>query len=82
MKNGLIKNIELKAEIKDLNTRHEKSVELPCKVGDTVYRICPKCNNEHNNSCRNCAWAGCITDCGCDVYGLWNDGKYPAKNVQ
>lgn len=54
-------------------------VELPCKVGDTVYKICPKCNDKHNGSCENCAWRGCISYCGCDVFGLWGDGKYPPE---
>ena len=54
-------------------------VELPCKVGDTVYKICPKCNDKHNGSCENCAWRGCISYCGCDVFGLWSDGQYPPE---
>lgn len=54
-------------------------VELPCKVGDTVYKICPKCNDRHNGSCENCAWRGCITFEGCSVFGLWGDGQYPPE---
>lgn len=52
-------------------------VVLPCKVGDTVYRICPKCNDKHDGSCENCAWRSCMTNCGCTTYGLWGDGQYP-----
>ena len=52
-------------------------VVLPCKVGDTVYRICPKCNDKHDGSCENCAWRSSMTNCGCTTYGLWGDGQYP-----
>ena len=52
-------------------------LRLPCKVGDTVYRICPKCNNDHDGSCRNCAWEGTAGMKGCTVYGLWRDGQFP-----
>lgn len=52
-------------------------VVLPCKVGDTVYRICPKCNDKHDGSCENCAWRSCMTNCGCTTYGLWGDGQFP-----
>lgn len=52
-------------------------VMLPCKVGDTVYRICPKCNDKHDGSCQNCAWLGTGGIYGCDVYGLWSNGEYP-----
>lgn len=62
-----------------LKAKLERAVELPCKVGDIVYRICPKCNDNHNNSCKNCAWASSITNCGCTTYGLWGDGQYPAE---
>ena len=52
-------------------------LRLPCKVGDTVYRICPKCDNDHDGSCKNCAWEGTAGMKGCTVYGLWRDGQYP-----
>lgn len=52
-------------------------LRLPCKVGDTVYRICPKCNDNHNGNCKNCAWQGAAGMNGCNVYGLWSDGQYP-----
>ena len=52
-------------------------LRLPCKVGDTVYRICHKCDNDHDGSCKNCAWEGTAGMKGCTVYGLWRDGQYP-----
>ena len=52
---------------------------LPCAIGDTVYRICPKCNDEHNGSCKNCAWIGCFSNSGCNTYGLWSDGQFPPE---
>lgn len=54
-----------------------KLLKLPCAVGDTVYRICPKCNDGHNGSCKNCAWAGSCSNKGCTTYGGWEDGQYP-----
>lgn len=56
--------------------------KLPCQVGDTVYRICPKCNDKHNGNCENCAWRGSLSNHGCDVYGLWSDGQFPASECQ
>ncbi len=52
-------------------------LKLPCRVGDIVYRICPKCNDRHDGSCKNCAWCGCSSNAGCTTYGLWSDGQYP-----
>ena len=51
-------------------------VELPCAIGDMVYRICPKCNDHHDGSCVGCAWQFSASHRGCDVYGLWKDGQY------
>lgn len=51
-------------------------LRLPVKVGEPVYRICPKCNDKHNESCENCAWRGSLSDCGCTTYGLWSDGQF------
>lgn len=45
-----------------------------------VYRICPKCNAKHEGSCKNCAWNGVISNCGCTTFGLWGDGQYDADN--
>lgn len=52
-------------------------LKLPCAMGDTVYRICPKCNDSHNGSCKNCAWENSCSNRGCTVYGGWKDGQYP-----
>lgn len=54
-KNRLIKAIE--AENAALRERLEKSVELPCKVGDTVYKVYDKCDGH------NCPYNG--------DYGQW-----------
>lgn len=45
-------------------------------IGKPYYRICPKCNKDHNGSCKNCAWASCLTNCGCGTFGFWSDGQY------
>lgn len=44
-------------------------LRLPCGVGDTVYRICPKCNDNHNGSCSGCAWEYSAAAHGCLIYG-------------
>lgn len=54
-------------------------IVLPCKVGDTVYRICPKCNDDHKGSCDRCAWENTGGVEGCNVFGLWGDGQFPAN---
>lgn len=48
-------------------------------IGMTVYRICPKCNNEQViGKCNHCAWSGCVNGPqGCDIFGLWNDNSFP-----
>lgn len=54
----------------------------PCRVGDAVYKICPKCNPNHNGSCHHCAWRGCYGS-GCDVgVGIWSDGSHNEKPLQ
>ena len=72
---------ELQDRLAKLEDKIEKGtlIELPCKVGDTVYKICPKCNERHNGNCENCAWRGCISYDGCSVFGLWGDGQYPPE---
>lgn len=57
-------------------------VRLPCKLDDTVYRICPKCNDKHNGSCKHCAWEGTAGWNGCTMFGIWSDGQYPAERCQ
>ena len=44
----------------------EGVIVAPCKVGDIVYKICPKCNNNHNKTCKYCTWSGCFMT-GCDI---------------
>ena len=57
-------------------------VDLPCKIGDTVYKICPKCNDLHNGSCEHCAWRGCCVT-GCDVgVRVYADGSHNNKELQ
>ena len=53
-------------------------IDLVSHLGETVYKICPKCNPNHNESCERCAWHGCLSQVGCDVYGLWSNGEYSA----
>ena len=55
---------------------------LPCKVGQTVYKICPKCNDRHDGSCKHCAWSGCHMT-GCDVgVRVYSDGSHNDKPLQ
>ena len=54
--------------------------EIQQYLGKKVYRICPKCNDNHNGNCNNCAWAGCQRPC--TTYGLWEDGQYPKEQCQ
>lgn len=44
--------------------------ELISRIGETVYKICPKCNDRHNGSCENCAWRSALFSNGCDIFGL------------
>ncbi len=54
----------------------------PCKVGDVVYKICPKCNDRHKDNCKHCAWRGCFSN-GCTVgVGVWSDGSYNEHPLQ
>ena len=47
-----------------------KLAHLPCKIGDTVYRICPKCNDNHNGNCEGCFWRNNKFGHGCSIYGF------------
>lgn len=74
-----IKNVE----ITDRNSHCFKPIDFwqHCKflvdyIGKPYYRICPKCNDDHNGTCKNCAWSSCLTCEGCRVFGFWNDGQY------
>ena len=55
-------------------------IELTKHIGETIYKICPKCNPDHNESCNRCAWKGCLSQVGCDIFGLWDNGEYDANN--
>ena len=61
-----------------------EQIKVNCLIGDTVYKICPKCNDRHNGTCKNCAWGGCIWNyCTIDPY-VWFDGscnEYPKQVV-
>lgn len=59
-------------------TPKDVCLELIEHIGETIYKICPKCNPHHNESCERCAWRGCMSIQGCDIFGLRNDGQYPA----
>lgn len=57
-------------------------VNFPCEVGQIVYKICPKCNAEHNNSCKNCAWCGCSMHY-CDInFRVYQDGSCMQNQFQ
>ena len=55
---------------------------LPVRVGQTIYKICPICNPNHNGSCKRCAWSGCFGS-GCDVgVGVCFDGSHGNYDLQ
>jgi hypothetical protein len=57
-------------------------IKLYCKVGQEVYKLCPKCNDRHNGSCKNCAWAGCF-GAYCDIEPkIYRDGSGDGKKWQ
>lgn len=78
---GCVKCLERSVHLSELVHAEEQGllVILPCKVGDTVYRICPKCNDNHEASCDGCAWENTEGVKGCNVFGLWGDGQFPAN---
>ena len=54
--------------------------ELETYLDKPVYRICPKCSDNHEGNCRHCAWQFCRKPC--TTYGLWDDGNWPADKCQ
>ena len=56
-------NEQLKAENADLRERLEKAVELPCKVGDTVYKVYGECNGS------DCPYNGAFGQWRCNYKG-------------
>lgn len=58
------------------------NIQIPVQVGQKVFKICPKCNDEHNGSCKNCAWRGCIWHyCTIDVH-VYEDGSFNEHKKQ
>ena len=52
--------------------------QLPVKVGDKIYKICPVCNSRHreSKSCKDCAWGSCIRNGACEVgLRIYSDGS-------
>ena len=54
---------ELEAENAELKARLEKTVELPCKLGDTIYKVYDKCDGH------NCPYNGCSGQWRCHYEG-------------
>ena len=55
---------------------------VPFDIGQEIYKICPKCNENHNGTCKHCAWAGCFT-AGCDVgVRIYSDGSFGDYKLQ
>ena len=68
------------------NLKEQKRLlKLPCAVGDTVYRLCQKCGEEHEGSCEKCTSYQSPTFMhesavnGCTDYAVWEKGSYPKK---
>jgi hypothetical protein len=56
---------------------------IPVRVGQTVYKICPICNPNHNGNCKHCAWGGCFGMTGCNIgVGVYEGGSYNDKALQ
>lgn len=43
-------------------------------AGHEIYKICPKCNANHNGTCNFCAWQGTMNVCDVGV-GIFQDGS-------
>ena len=57
-------------------------LELPVLIGSKIYKICPKCNNNHKGTCKHCAWSGCFPH-GCDVgVRIWWEGSFEEHPLQ
>lgn len=65
-----VEEIEGLLECDDCDNFKDRSrfVELPCSVGETVYRICPV---ENGKGCGSCPWEYCE----CHDIGFQNDRK-------
>lgn len=58
-----------------------KTITLNCCIGDLVYKICPKCNDNHNGTCEHCAWEGCALPCSV-TNNIYQDGSFNTKPMQ
>ena len=65
---------ELKAVIEDMQANN-------IDIGSTIYKICPKCNSNHNGTCEHCAWRGTMNVCDVGVK-VWEDGSYCKHELQ
>ena len=60
----------------------DKELKVKVLIGDEVYKICPKCNDNHNGTCEHCAWRGCIWSY-CDIEPrIYSDGNGNKKAWQ
>lgn len=50
-------------------------------IESVIFKICPKCNDNHNGSCEHCAWRATASVCDVGVW-IWNDGSYNKKPLQ
>lgn len=66
--------IEIKNVINDM-------IENNIDLGSTLYKICPKCNENHNGDCNHCAWQGTMRVCDVGVR-VWGDGSYNKNPLQ
>lgn len=58
------------------------TIKINCLIGDTVFKMCPKCNEEHNGTCEHCAWRACIWQyCDIDPH-VYDDGSYNKNKKQ
>lgn len=60
----------LQAENADLRERLERAVELPCKLGDTIYKVYNKCDGH------NCPFNGYYGKWRCDYEGERRCGPF------
>lgn len=57
-------------------------IETEFDIGQKVFKICPKCNDNHNGNCMHCAWRGCFSN-GCDIgVKIYPDGSYCEHELQ
>lgn len=60
----------LEAENTELRARLGKAVELPCKIGDTIYEVYDKCDGH------NCPYNGCSGQWRCHYEGERRCGAF------